>query len=344
MYRKISSLLALLLIGSVSLIAQDGGDSQSPADPFGEVNDSKYQNTINITGYVCMATLANGQWSAINDEVLGKSTVVAVYCGDELRGKGSPADYNDKYFNLLMMTVYGENKDQLHFKVFTDGRVIEVDQDITFKNDIRLGKAQEPYYIYLPSPVTTTFSTEGWASLCLPFDARVPDGVTLWDATGIENGELVMKEVKSSVLPKDTPVVLQGEGGTTCEWLSAVIDAETLSGAANDESSILKGTTEPTDVTANSVLTLGHSKKTGDIGFWLFTGTTLPANRAYIADFPSGINGARILTDNDGGTMNIRDLRIDDVQSVYSLSGRKIVNGNSPSGIYVMEGKKVLIK
>ncbi len=327
---RIHSMLVLLLMGSASLMAQS-------TDDFGEVISSKYQNNMIITAHVCMSKLVNGKWTAVSDEVLGKETVVAAFCGDELRGKSKPADYNDKYFDLLVMTVYGNNKDKLHFKVLTDGRVIEVDQGITFKADDRIGKAKEPYYIYLPAPVTTTFSAEGWATTCLPFNARVPDGITLWNATDIENGNLVMEEVKASVLPKDTPVLLRGEDETTYEWLSAVIDAETLSAAneqwkmGNAQSSIFKGTTEPTEVAANSVLTLGHSKENGNIGFWLFTGTEIPANRAYIADFPTDSRGARIIID-DNTTTSISEKGIVafidhpslNIDHYYDLQGRKI--------------------
>ena len=302
------------------------------ADPFGQVNDSTYQNTMTITGHVRLVTKSNGQWVPVDDKVLGNETVVAVYCGDELRGKGSPADYNNKYFSLLMITVYGESKDKLYFKVLTDGHVIEfAPEDFTFTTDLRLGKAKEPYYIDLPAPVNTTFSTEGYATTCLPFDARVPNGITLYDATGIEDGDLVMEEVKASVLPKDTPVLLKVDGETTYEWLSAVIDDENLNVAKeqwakdNGQSSILKGTTEPTGVTANSVLTLGHSKETGDIGFWLFTGTEIPANRAYIADFLAGSRGARIIIE-DSTTTGISEIVNSKWSNSkwYDLQGRRL--------------------
>ena len=79
----------------------------------------------------------------------------------------------------------------------------------------------EPYYIDLPAPVTTTFSAEGWATTCLPFDAEVPAGVTVWNATAIEDGQLVTEALQLptvhsplwngseiSILPKNTPVLL----------------------------------------------------------------------------------------------------------------------------------------
>ena len=363
---RLCALSVLSILSAPSLMAQT-------EVPFDTVNDSTYQNTMTITGYVCLATLADGQWTA--DEVLGNETVVAVYCGDELRGKSSPADYNDKYFSLLMMTVYGENKDKLHFKVFipgdsgSPGRVIEVDQGVTFKTDDRLGKAKEPYYILLPTPVSTTFSSEGWATTCLPYDAKVPEGVTVWNVTGIEDSELVTEELQLptitsplkgegevTILPKNTPVLLQGSDQDSYEWLSRVVTDESATagatgttGATGFVTGILVGTTEPTDIAANTVLTLGHSKETGEIGFWLYPGATIPAIRAYIADFPTGTNGARIAI--DGGTTGISSSEEEGMSSkyaatVYDLQGRPLLTPHSQlkSGIYIINGRKVVIK
>ena len=349
------ALLALLFMGSASLWAQT-------SDPFGDVDINKYANTMNITGYVRMVTLVNGQWSAVNDEVLGKEAVVAVYCGNELRGKDSPRDYLDgEYKNLLMLTVHGDTKGQpLHFKVYTKGRVIEVDQGVTFTIDARIGQVAEPFYINLPSPVTTTFSTEEWATTCLPFDAEVPNGVTLYTATDITPslgtgmpGELVMEKIEATVLPANTPVLLQGNDITSCEWLARIIDSETLTqqssllqGGNGGGTSILKGTIEPTDITHNDVLTLGHSNETGAIGFWLYTGSVIPANRAYIADFPSGTNGARIApTQGISTAVQYVATESQQTEQVYDLQGRRVEefgirNSELKKGVYIVNGKK----
>ena len=391
---KLTALVVLFFLGIGMGFAPVTLHAQT-ADPFGEVDDAVYDNTMNITGYVRFVTMRGGQWVPVDDRVLGNETVVAVYCGDELRGKGSPADFNDKYFSLLMMTVYGENMDQLHFKVFIPdegqtqgsaptGRIIEVaPPELIFMADDRLGKAKEPYYLDLPAPVTTNFSAEGWATTCLPFDALVPDGVTLWNATAIEKGELAMTKLASTVgtgdgagaqsptgqflLPKNTPVILKSglAKGETCEWLSKVADTGTAGASPsfstiNPSQSILSGTTEPKSVAANSVLTLGHSNKgSHDIGFWLFNETTIPANRAYIANFPAGTRGVGLGSD-DGTTTGIYDLQFDTVgesindktvnRDCFDLQGRKVnATANSSlsslrKGVYVVEGKKIVIR
>lgn len=320
-------------------------------DPFGEVDKYKYPDNMTIYAQVKM-----------NGEILGDGTVVAVYHGDELRGKDTPFDLGD-YTGILIIDVWGSSStkgDALHFKVYVPsdksgesvaGRVIEVDQGVKYKNNDEIGEVGNFYIIDLPSPVTTTFSTEGYATTCLPFDAQVPDGVTLWDATGItdnngSNRELVMEKVQADILPANIPVLLQTTGlaGGQVEWLSKVVDSETLelqSAAFNTQSSILKGTTESTEVVPNNVLTLGHSNETGELGFWLYTGTTIPANRAYIADFPAGSNGARIAIDDHGEETSIYDLPNSKYvsKSVYKVLNSKRADTGAEPTYYDLQGR-----
>ena len=313
-YNRIYSMLVLLLLGGASIVAQDGGD------PFGVVNYRKYANNMSLTAFVRMG-----------GQVLGKGTVVATYCGEELRGKDSPMD-DGAYTDILYLDIYGDTKgDKLHFKVFTEGRVIEVDQGLTYTSDDIIGSPESPYYIDLPAPIVTNFSPEGWATTCLPFDALVPAGVTVWNATAIKDGDLVTEALQLptvqsplgggaeiSILPKGTPALIEVSGQTSCEWLSRVADVNATA------TGILLGTTEAKAVDANSVLTLGHSKENGDIGFWLFTGTEIPANRAYIAEFPSGTNGARISIDNTSISEKVKVDSDESAAAIYDLQGRRL--------------------
>lgn len=320
MKKRINSMLALLFIGGASLMAQT-------SDPFPDVDDGMYEEFMISTGQVRM-----------NGEALPDGTIVAVYSDDEIRGKGVVQSALNRP-HIFNFNIYGDDEDEpLHFKVFTDGRIIEVDQGDIFDSSENLGTINGYYYIDLPSPIVTKPSTEGWATTCLPFNAEVPEGVTAWYATGIENGELVLAEAAGKTLPKDTPVLLESTGLTSYEWLSRVAD-----GDVSTKGSILKGTTEATTVEAGSVLTLGHNNTTGDIGFWLFTGTTIPANRAYIDEFPEGTSGARI-TGTTTGISQPEAYSNYTPQGTYTLSGQRLSTPPASGGIYVRHGKKVIIK
>lgn len=130
---KLFSLLALLILGSARLAAQTN-------DPFPAVDKNKYANSMIITGQV----RKNGGVLTKDDNV-----VVAVYQGDELRGKDVLFD-TGSYNDLFMIMVYGDTNDELlSFKVYAEGSILEADQQLTYKINGRTGKPSEPYYIDL---------------------------------------------------------------------------------------------------------------------------------------------------------------------------------------------------
>jgi hypothetical protein len=287
----------LLFMGSASLMAE--------GDPFGEV--ANYQNNMTLAGAVYL-----------DGQVLGTEAVVAAYCGSTLRGKQSPNDKGELY-----LSIGGDiSGDKIYFKVCTGGRVIEVDQGLTYANNAQIGKTS-PYIINLPTPIVTTPTTEGWATTCLPYDAEVPTGVEVWNATAIEDHELVMSKVTAgTILPANTPVLVKSEGLTSYEWLSRVVLDD--SSLITFGSSLLRGTTKETAVDANTVLTLGYSNEgNNELRFWLFAGTTIKANRAYIADFPSNSRGVTF--------------RLDEYSSIREIVNRKYVD----SKCFDLQGRRV---
>ena len=136
---KLFSLLVLLALGSARVAAQ-------ATDPFPVVDENQYANSMVITGQVRM-----------NGEVLTKAddVVVAVYQGDEIRGKDVLFD-TGSYSDLFMVMVYGDtNGEPLTFKVYAKGNIVEVDQGLLYAINERIGKASEPYFIDLPVSVAT---------------------------------------------------------------------------------------------------------------------------------------------------------------------------------------------
>jgi hypothetical protein len=130
---KLFSLLALLILGSARLAAQ-------ATDPFPAVDVTKYANSMIITGQVRM----NGKVLTKDDNV-----VVAVFQGDELRGKDVLFD-TGSYNDLFMVMVYGDtNGELLSFKVYAEGSIFEADQQLTYTINGHTGKPSDPYYIDL---------------------------------------------------------------------------------------------------------------------------------------------------------------------------------------------------
>ena len=334
-FSGISSPLPFIGRAGVSLLlalcCSVGLSAQTTKDPFPDVNYNRYPDNMTFLGQV-----------RLGGEVQPNGTIVAVYCGDEIRGKGEVKRLNNKHDKCAKFNISGETKgDPLHFKVFTDGRVIEVDQGVTFSTNGKLGSTNEYYYIDLPVPVVTNSSSEGWSTTCLPFNAEIPEGVTVYAATGVEDSQLKVAKYEGKVLPANTPVLVESTGGNSFEWLSRITADK------KPDVNIFKGTTEKTNVEAGTVYTLGHESSSGKIGFWRFSGTAVPANRAYLKVDDVGVKGFTWTEDDTDGiglTPDPSPVREGSAGAVYDLSGRMVSPSNLPRGIYVMNGQKFIVK
>ena len=130
-------LLLLLLM----LLCSSGLRAQTTTDPFPEVDTHKYADNMTIFGQV----RENGQ-------ALGSDAVVAVYHGDELRGKGRPFSQGS-HTNIIYLQVWGDTKgESLVFKVWNGSKIVEVDQGLTYQVNGEVGGPDNYYYIDLPSP------------------------------------------------------------------------------------------------------------------------------------------------------------------------------------------------
>ncbi len=314
-FYRFNALLALLIMGSATARAQSG-------DSFPDVNDSKYAESMTIIGKVRMG-----------GAILGNETVIAVYQDDEIRGKDTPFDQNGKR-NIFSINVFGDtNGEQLHFKVFTKGRLIEVDQGLTYKvNDI-IGTPQKPYYIDLPGPVFTTTDTDGWATTFVPFNAEIPEGVTAYIVTDIVDDKLQLEEIQGNILPANTPVIIQTNGAESFEWLSRVATADT---PGNNR---LTGIEDVEFVEPGSVLVLGLGGEDGQTpGFWRNTDSELQPNTAYIANPADGVEGYP-LTDLYDAISAVRDVK---QNAFYDLQGRKA--DAKKKGVYIWHNRKVFVR
>jgi hypothetical protein len=152
-------------------------------------------------------------------------------------------------------------------------------------------------------------------------------------------------------------------------------------GDATIKTNLFKGTTEALSVEAGSVLTLGHATDGNKaIGFWLFNGTTVPANRAYLEKSTAPARGIAIdWSDETTGIEEMEDgkLKMEDGKwkmensagAVYDLQGRRMESSifrsasplgsskNSQSSIFnsqssirkkgglmIINGKKIVVR
>ena len=151
--------------------------------------------------------------------------------------------------------------------------------------------------------------------------------------------EVELTEVDDKTIPAGNAVVLKSTAATATMTYA---DAATGILADND----LQGSDTNTPTPANTYMLV---KGSSGVGFYHWTGTSIPAGRAYLT-LPNNANNRLFIpfadTDMATGislTPAVTDRSRQD-DTLYDLSGRKVADTNPAPGIYVKNGKKVLVK
>ncbi len=180
------------------------------------------------------------------------------------------------------------------------------------------------------SAVAITIGSMGWATNYSPvaLDFSNVSGVTAYTAAFNSTGTITLTEV--SQVPAETPVILSGNAGTYS--VPTLSSASAVSG--NDLSGTLTGT-----VAGSTNYVLSKIDDT-TVGFVLVSdGVGIPGGKAYYT--ASAATRGYYTFENTTAIQTIQQSNIDAGQ-IFDLQGRKITNPSK--GIYIKDGKKVIIK
>ena len=183
--------------------------------------------------------------------------------------------------------------EDLYFKIFHQGRIVETDQGFEYKYYSTVGSYDQPYIIDVPPSFFSAPAVDGWTTVCLPIHAAVPEGVTVYAVTGIEDDHVQKVAIGETLLPKEMPVIIHTESTGSIEWLPRVISATRLAELSEvymPEPSYLKGTTEDLPVDEGAVLTFSHQDPYG-WGFWPSETDEVSAYSAYLTTADAGAEG-----------------------------------------------------
>ena len=164
----------------------------------------------------------------------------------------------------------------------------------------------------------------------------LPAGLTAYKASAVSGNKVTFTAVTDAV-PAGTGLLLEGTASQTY----AIPVAATASALADN---LLVGCTASTNLTANaSYYVMVNDGGTAKFQSLEDNGATIPAGKAYLAA-PAG---ARQLTFDFGDATGIdNELRVNSEDFAtgawYTLDGRRVANPTK--GIYIVNGKKVVIK
>ena len=189
-------------------------------------------------------------------------------------------------------------------------------------------------------PVEVTITDVGWATMYYGgMDLAVPNDVKAYVVRDIAGNTLELTEVKS--IPLRTGVIIEGPAGT---YKFDVIENATSVGENK-----LKGSDEETEITEveGSKYYMLSTNSSGVVGFYLFNKSedgkiVNGAHKAYLEVEGSTAADFYLLFDEADGISNAT-ISTENNDEVYTLSGVR-VNGKLQKGVYIMNGKKVVIK
>ena len=223
-----------------------------------------------------------------------------------------------------------------------------------------------PYVMYV-NPLSQD-TQDGFYSgtLIVDYDAVVPEGAEAYVATAIaldregmtKEGEHVTSEQLTmtkigeagDVIPANTPIYVKAADASGMYAFGR--NKDEVEPVSVPSGNILQGTMTKMTVEPKSVLTLGRETVfgTGYVGFWTFQGTEIPAHRVYVdAALLGEENGANGFTLNfEGGSDGISaastDAAVKTDNTWYSLQGVRMQGVPAVKGVYINNGKKVVVK
>lgn len=377
-------------------------------DPFPTVNSRSFYGSMNIT----MRVMKDGEPM--------QNVIVAAYCGDEIRGKGTPK--SAKKPGVIYLTVYGNKTgEKLSFKVCqkTDGHIFEIDNGLEYTFNAIIGSSKSPYEIEVKygcvsytqnsstdfevtidgdvledNMVTQSFNakkvtykrtfTSAYATICLPFAVSSADAAAagrFYQFSGINDRyEVVMTEVTSG-LKANTPYIVKPASASTeitFSYSGNVAFPLTGTSETKDGSSAsawsFKGTwTEKSfqGTPAGKTIYFFAAAQQGSVSPGDFvkvntesTNTKALPFRAYLEYNGSGsLSGPKnapgrgssnndylpqsmkvIIAGSDGSVTEIGTVSVWNNEIWYNLDGRKLEGKPTENGIYINNGRKVIIK
>lgn len=218
---------------------------------------------------------------------------------------------------------------------------------------LTLDEITDNQYTGIASTFDVTLNTVGdasYATLYLPFDVTTDANTKAYVIKAVGTGYATLTELENGEIAAKTAVVLVNE---TSNAAAFTIASETLTQQVAESENYLKGTLvskelDLSDATSNYSLGKKEINGVAKIGFYKFnnngtTTITLGANKAYL-EAPASGGAVKGFVLDFGGEDGIG--QIVNGKSVngkwYNLAGQRV--GNPTRGVYIVGGKKVVVK
>ena len=219
---------------------------------------------------------------------------------------------------------------------------------------IRAGQQSRIHAILFVPSVNKEIGSHEWSTFSnnYSFGLKIPSGVKVYGASGYdsENKQIVLTEY-SDVIPANTGVVLNGTEGTYN------FEYTTADGTYDASDNYMVAVTSTTTIKQDEIVLMWDNSESkiyfwkvqrGDIDSdtWSSIRPRLNAGQAYLSSGVLSVSARGFgigFDEGDDNTTGIKNAgKKDKTDTYYSLQGERF---NNPSkGIYIKDGKKVVIK
>lgn len=162
------------------------------------------------------------------------------------------------------------------------------------------------------------------------------------------SGHVATAKRINGTIPAGTPVLIvtgeeNDDSATSISIIPQLNDLD-LAGFS-DEENVLRGTCLPIATASIAGNVYVFSQREGVPGFYRYSGTTLGANKAYLVLGAAAANPSSFsiqFPDDETTGVEVIPTADGDTNTYYDLSGRRVTSPTT--GVYVLDGKKVLVK
>ena len=334
-YTWVKTELANLSATDVFVIVGNNGSTYAMSNDNG-TGSAPIATAVNITGNIWTGAIAdNLLWNVSGNATDGYTfypngtTETWLYCTNTNNGVrvGTNADNNT-------FTLDGD-----YLKNTATSRYVGIynSQDWRCYDSNGGNIENQTFAFYKKADASVTISSVGYKAYNTTIDTDFSGtGVTAYVVTGYTKESVTLEEVTAA--PAGTPLVLKGDEGTY-----ALNKAENAADPATNNL-LTDNLLQVSNGTVGDGSTIYALANVNGPGFYVVkSGLTIPTNYIVI---PAG-NAPALSFDFGEGTTGIRSiengqLTIDNVY--YDLSGRKLNAMPTQKGVYIVNGKKVVIK